>query len=166
MNTIHKACLVTVAALGAFAVHAQYPSTPANVVGAWELVANEQTTAEGRKMYSFGNPPAGRLMFDGQGHFSVINARPGLPKFASNSRLDGTAEENKAIVSGTIALYGTYTHDAANNVVTLKVDNSTWPGWIDTEQRRPYVVEGDTMTWSVAAASGGGTAKVTWRRLK
>ncbi|SRR4051812_5233036 len=165
MNKIHKAAFATLLALGSLAAQAQYGS-PVNVVGSWELVVNEQTTADGRKLHSFGNPPAGMLIFGTDGRFSIINARPGLPKFASNSRLDGTPEENKAIVSGTIALYGTYTHDEANKVVTLKVANSTWPGWIGTEQRRPYVVEGDTMTWTVGAASGGGTAKVSWKKLQ
>ena len=163
MNIAKKTCMAVVLTLAAGAAVAQ--SMPGYLVGSWELVANEQTRPDGTQVYSFGNPPAGMAMFGADGRFSIINARPGLAKFASNNRLDGTPDENKAIVSGTIALYGTYTVDAANTVVTLKVLNTTWPGWLGTEQKRPYVLEGNTMTWNVGAASGGGTAKVSWKKL-
>ena len=163
MNNAKKTGIAIVLTLACGAAVAQ--SMPGYLVGSWELVANEQTRVDGTKLYSFGNPPAGMAMFGADGRFSIINARPGLPKFASNSRLDGTPEENKAIVSGTIALYGTYTVDAANRVVTMKVTGTTWPGWLGTEQKRPYVLDGDTMTWTVGAASGGGTAKVSWKKL-
>lgn len=137
-----------------------------SLVGSWQLVANTQTRPDGTQYHSFGNPPTGMAIFGADGRFSIINARHDLPKFASGNRLEGTPEENKAIVSGSIGLYGTYTHDEANKVVTLKVTGTTWPAWLGTDQRRPYVVDGDTMTWSVGGASGGGTAKVSWKKLK
>jgi hypothetical protein len=34
-----------------------------------------------------------------------VLTRPGLPKFAAENRLQGTPDENKAIVQGSIALY-------------------------------------------------------------
>jgi hypothetical protein len=37
------------------------------------------------------------------------------PEFAINNRLQGTAEENKAIVQGTVAFYGTWTVDETTN---------------------------------------------------
>ena len=39
-------------------------------------------------------------MFDGNGRFAAQFMGSGLPKFASNNRLEGTPEENKAIVPG------------------------------------------------------------------
>jgi hypothetical protein len=35
--------------------------------------------------------------------------RASLPKFASNSRVKGTTEENQAVVQGSAAFFGTYT---------------------------------------------------------
>jgi len=37
--------------------------------------------------------------------------RADLPKFGSGSRLQGTPDENKAIVQGTVSSFGTYTVD-------------------------------------------------------
>jgi len=48
------------------------------------------------------------LIFDNYRRFSFILTRPDLPKFASNNRGTGTAEENKAIVQGSLAYFGTY----------------------------------------------------------
>ena len=39
-------------------------------------------------------------MVDANGRYAIVFSRADLPKFASNSRTTGTAEENKAIVGG------------------------------------------------------------------
>jgi hypothetical protein len=44
------------------------------------------------------------------GHYIL---RRGQAKFASNNRNEGTPEENKAIVQGSIAHFGTYTVNEA-----------------------------------------------------
>ena len=46
---------------------------------------------------------------DEAGHFMLILQRATLPRFASANRMSGTAEENKAVVQGSIAYFGTYT---------------------------------------------------------
>jgi hypothetical protein len=51
-------------------------------------------------------PGSGTKQADG--HFSLVNTRADLPKFASNRRDQGTPEENKAVVQGSIAYFGTY----------------------------------------------------------
>jgi len=48
------------------------------------------------------------MMVDAGGHISVTTLRSDLPKFQSNNRIAGTADENKAIVQGSIAYFGTY----------------------------------------------------------
>lgn len=37
----------------------------------------------------------------------MVNINPDTPKFASNNRANGTAEENKAAVAGGIGFFGT-----------------------------------------------------------
>jgi hypothetical protein len=103
-------------------------------------------------------------IFDANGRFAIFNINPETPKFASNNRAQGTPEENKAAVLGAIALYGAYT--VADKVITFKVEGSTYPNWTGTEQKRNLsAFTPDQLTWSLAA-SVGGTAEVTWKRVK
>jgi hypothetical protein len=94
-----------------------------------------------------------------------VNTRPDLPKFASNNRMQGTAEENKAIVQGSIAYFGTYS--VVDKVIIEKVEGSTWPSWIGTDQKRTITsLTGDDMTLANAANSVGGTGETTYKRVK
>ena len=81
--------------------------TAKDLVGTWTLVsiALEQ---DGKKTDFYGPNPQGQAIFDPNGRFSVIITRSDVPKLASNNRETGTAEENKAVVQGSIALFGTY----------------------------------------------------------
>ena len=136
-----------------------------SLAGTWMLTSNVNTREDGTKADIFGSNPKGVLILSPDGYFAVVNTRADLPKFASNNRMKGTAEENKAIVQGSIALYGRYSVDPKNNLLTLKVESSTWPSWTGTEQKRKYTLKGDELRWTLAA-SVGGTAEVAWKRVK
>jgi hypothetical protein len=77
--------------------------TAQDLVGTWQLVSNKNVRQDGTRVDIFGTNPKGLYVFTSNGHFAIINARPDLPKFASNNRNEGTPEENKAIVQGSIA---------------------------------------------------------------
>ena len=62
---------------------------------------------------------------DEAGHFMLILQRATLPRFASDNRMSGTAEENKAVVQGNIAYFGTYAIDEAKGTISLRYDGST-----------------------------------------
>jgi hypothetical protein len=143
------------------------PSAPdKQLVGVWQLVTAENTAADGvTKILPFGPNPQGRMIFTGDGHFFSLNTRSDLPKFASGSRLQGTADENKAVVQGSIGSYGTYSVGADGKVLTLRIENSTWAHWIGIEQKRDLKIEGDRMEY-VVEASIGGRALLAYRRLK
>ena len=66
-------------------------------MGTWTLVSIT-LEKDGKKIDFYGPNPQGQLMYDANGHFSVIITRSDLPKFASNNEA-GTPEENEAIVS-------------------------------------------------------------------
>jgi hypothetical protein len=72
--------------------HAQ---TAQDLVGTWQLVSNTNVRQDGSKVDIFGSNPKGLYVF-------TSNVRPELPKFASNNRNEGTPDENKAIVQGSI----------------------------------------------------------------
>jgi hypothetical protein len=134
-----------------------------DLLGTWQLVSSVNTAKDGAKSDVFGPDPKGMLMFGPDGRFVQVLTRPGLPKFASENRLQGTADENKAIVQGSIAIFGTYT--ISNKVLVLHVESGTWPSWTGTDQKRPLTLTGNEITWTLQA-SVGGTNVTTFKRLK
>ena len=142
-----------------------FAQTGKDIVGTWKPISVTVTGPDGRKSEPFGPNPNSILTFDATGRFVLVNTRPDLPKVASNNRMQGTAEENKAIVQGSIAYFGTYS--VVDKVIIEKVEGGTWPNWVGTEQKRPIIsLTGDEMKLSTPAASVGGTAENTYKRIK
>jgi hypothetical protein len=139
--------------------------TAKDIVGTWKQVTNINIAPDGRRSEPFGPNPNAIITFDANGRFVTVTTRPDVPKFGSNNRMQGTAEENKAMVQGGIAYFGTYS--VVDKVIVEKVEGSTWPNWTGSEQKRPIIsLTGDEMKVSVPVASLGGTGEVTFRRVK
>jgi hypothetical protein len=139
--------------------------TARDIVGTWKQVTNINIAPDGRRSEPFGPNPNAIITFDANGRFVTVTTRPDLPKFASNNRMQGTAEENKAMAQGSIAYFGTYT--VVDKVIVEKVEGSIWANWTGTEQKRPIVsLTADEMKVTVPAASLGGTGEVTFKRIK
>jgi lipocalin-like protein len=153
-------------ALGMYVVlpGAAFAQTAKDLVGTWANVSNVSVRPDGSKADIFGPKGTGTAIFGSNGRFAIININPDTPKFASNNRAQGTPEENKAAVLGAIALYGTYS--VANKVIAFKVEGSSFPNWTGTEQKRTIKsFTKDQFTWTLPASIGG-TAEVTWKRMK
>jgi Lipocalin-like domain len=58
-----------------------------------------------------------------------------VPKFAANDRTAGTTEENKAVVQGSLAFFGTETVDEATKIITIHIEDCIFPDWIGTDRR-------------------------------
>ena len=115
----------------------------------------------------FGDNPRGQLMLGRDGYYTLTLARATLPKTAAGTRDKGTAEENKAIVGGSIAHWGKYTVDAKEKTITFNVEASTFANWNGTTFKRPYKVSGDQFSYTNSAPSGGGgSIEAVWRRVK
>jgi hypothetical protein len=139
--------------------------TAKDLAGTWTLVSvvNEQ----GRnKTDAFGPNPKGILTVDANGRYAIIIARAGLPKVASNNRTTATPEENKAIVQGSTANFGTLAVNATDKTITFKIETATFPNWDGTEQKRAFTVTGDELQYTVPATTTGGTATTVWKRAK
>ena len=142
-----------------------FAQTAKDLVGTWTLVSaiNEQG---GNTTDTYGPHPKGILTVDANGRYVLVIARADLPKVASNNRTKATAEENKAIVQGSIAHFGTVSVNAADKTFTFKIETSLFPKWDGTEQKRPFTVTGDALTYTVPSTSGGRTATVVWKRAQ
>jgi hypothetical protein len=149
---------------GIACVGAVIAETAKDFVGTWTLVS-ATTEQGGNKSDTFGPNAKGVLVFDNNGRYVITFIGSNVPKFASNNRAAGTAEENKAVVAGSLAHFGTYTVNEADKSFTFRVENATFPNWDNTELKRPFVMTGDELKYT-AAASAGGTATVIWKRAK
>jgi hypothetical protein len=136
------------------------------LVGSWTLMS--LTAGEGaNETLPYGSNPKGTMMVDANGRFSITVVRSDLPRFASNNRMTGTPDENKAVIRGSIAYFGTYTIDEATHVITVKVEGSTFPNFDGGTQTRILSFRGDEVTYlNPTPSMGGGTAKVTYKRAK
>jgi Lipocalin-like domain len=130
-------------ALGAGTAAAQpAKSLREQLVGTWSFIIAEISSADGKKTLPFGDKPKGMLIFTADGHFSQVHVSSGLPRIASNNRLAGTDADNRAIVQGTLALFGTYTVDEDKKTLTFHITASTFPNQEGVSQTRTI----DTLT--------------------
>ena len=73
-------------------------------VGTWALVSSDTVRPDGSRAPTFGGKATGMLTFGSDGRFFYLFSRADLPKFASNNRATGTADENAAVVKGSSRL--------------------------------------------------------------
>jgi Lipocalin-like domain len=139
--------------------------TAKDLVGAWTAVSNVAEQG-GVKSEPYGPSPQGMLIFEANGRYGLILSRKDVPKFAANSRTNGTPDENKASVQGTISHFGTYTVNEADKSIIFRIETSTFPNFNGTEQKRAFTLVGDELKYTVPAFSGGGTAVAAWKRAK
>jgi Lipocalin-like domain len=137
MKAIRLVATVLAIGIGASAAAAQPGKTlRERLVGTWDFIIAEITTADGKKSFPFGERPKGMLIFTEAGHFSQVHVSGDLPRIASQNRLAGTPEQNTAIVHGSLALFGTYSVDEAKKTLTFHIVSSTFPNQQGTSQTR------------------------------
>src|SRR5579871_2302587 len=173
MNTFRIAALSAIAALGLAlsagpaAAAKEGKIKPKQLVGTWTLVANENTKPDGSKVDVYGANAKGILTFDKSGHYTLIIVRADLPKFAAGATNQGTADENKAVLAGMIASFGTYSFDEASATVTSHVDGSSFPNLVGMEQKRVISsLTKDELKYTNPATATGTKAETTWMRVK
>ena len=137
----------------------------AQLAGTYSGVSFTSTDAAGNSTPVFGPNPRAMLVLTADGHYNMVIMRESLPKFVLNNRLKGAAEENLAVVAGSLAHFGKYTIDEKDNSITFHIDSATFPNWDKTSQKRPLTLKGDQFSYTTPA-SGGGTAEVVWKRVK
>jgi hypothetical protein len=163
------ALLTTMALLGgldAAPAVAQTASLKQQLVGTWTYVLAYNILPNGTRIEPQGQNGKGILVLDASGRFVWTLIKPDLPKFASNNRQTGTDAENRAVVQGTLAHYGTYEVDEAAKALVMHIEVSSFPNFNGATQRRSVKLENDELTVINAAGASGGTAYVSWKRAK
>jgi hypothetical protein len=134
------------------------------LVGTWEWVSVDNTAADGSRTQPFGPKPGGYLTFGADGRFFWLITRPGRAKFASGRRDQGTADENKATVQGSLSYCGTYA--ISNDTLIMRIDASTYPNEEGAEQKRAFTLNGDQLTWRNPTVSTGASGVATLHRVQ
>jgi hypothetical protein len=160
MPQVRSSLLMLTIALAPLMAHAQAKN---EMVGAWKMVSAIADPG-GRNIAMFGPRGSGLLIFSSDLHYIAVINNPEMPKFASNNRMTGTLEENKAAVQGSIAVYGRYSVDQNGHINEGHIDGSTFPNWNDMEENgRVVLVEGDKITEMFKTPSGL-PAVIVWQR--
>jgi len=147
---------------------AQTKSLKDQLVGTWTVISWEQTNKDGTKVQRFGANPKGVNMFDANGHFSIMFARPDLPKLASNDPTNPTPEEAKAITVGSVAYFGTYTVDEPTKTIMLKIESSSLPNQLGIDQKRVITsLTADELKYTnITAVANAGQINTVYKRAK
>ena len=137
------------------------------ILGSWKLVSIINTRVDGSKYELFGEKAKGTIHFDSSGSYSLQIMREARPAFVAGSRVEGTAEENRAAVHGMISHFGSYEVDEAGRKIIFRIQGSSYPNWEKAEQTREFVLLGSRLTWSdpsVGPRSGDLQSDLIWSR--
>lgn len=137
-----------------------------SIVGTWALTAAEKILPDGTHASDYGANPHGLVIFTADGYYSVQIYRANRLKFSSGDKLKGTAEEYKEASLSTSVHFGTYSVDPTTHTITFHVDRSSFPNQDDTTQVRPYEINGDKLSWKVAARPDGSIPITVLRRIQ
>lgn len=137
-------------------------------VGTWSLVSIHYVEKDGHRVEPFGPGARGILYFDAGGRFATQVMALNRRHFASNNRMIGTLEEYQAVSQRVVAYFGTYTVDEAKHVVTLHIEQSSFPNWNGTDQERKFAFKGDKLHYTATSstANPAESAELLWTRLR
>jgi hypothetical protein len=133
--------------------------------GTWTLVAADKILPGGARARDYGAAPKGRLIVDAQGRYSLQILKSERPRFAADSKADGSADEFKSAVMGSSTHYGTVAIDARAGQLVFSIEGASFPNWEGTVQRRQYRLEGDELSYQVPPRADGSIPISVWRRL-
>ncbi len=135
------------------------------LVGTWLLVSSVDIRDDGTRSATWGDKPLGTCMFGADGRFAQIVARSDLPRFAS--REAATPEQAKAVVAGSMAMFGTYSVDEQTQTIHVHFVGSTFAGFNGTDGRRyASMPSPDELRFSNPGRAGGARGESVWRRAK
>lgn len=145
---------------------AQQKSLKEQLVGTWTFVSAVNTRPDGTKFDPWSGKAVGWQIFDSTGHFSFQVIRSDIPKLASNNRLQGTADEFKAVAQGVLSYFGTYSLDDSGKTLTQHVESSSFPNFNGSKRVWAITLTDDELTIGSQAGAAGGTNELKWKRVK
>ena len=130
------------------------------LVGAWALVSCDGFN--GVKLSWCAGSTNGIHILDASGHYALVNAALGRPKFTEPGRPRDaySAEEYKAAAVGLQAQFGTWSVNEADKTITYHVDGALFPNVEGADGKATVSLAGDELKLV------GGLGPSVWRRIK
>jgi hypothetical protein len=150
------------AAAGTMAINSVCPAqaSPASLVGTWELVTFTAHQADGRVEEPWGPQPAGRIVYDADGHMTALPMH--------QRRNEGDGSQSPPDIQGEFSAYfGTYQLDAAQQSITHQVQASLAAGRASKELRRNFRFKDGMLVLSFNRVRNGMpvTQNLLWKRI-
>lgn len=154
--------------LGISLAGASPPRDTLRLQGTWEMDSAYEIQADGTRVTGYGEHPAGLLMIDAQGRYTLQIFRRDRPKFAASVKGQGSPDEMRAAVMGSSTHFGRVRIDRTRHQLVFDVEAASFPNWEGARQVRDYSYADGVLRYAVpASASGNGTvAWSVWRRVK
>ncbi|NVM78650.1 hypothetical protein FHW83_004480 [Duganella sp. SG902] len=146
--------------------HAAMAAQPFPLAGTWTLVVADRLLPDGTRVPDYGDAPAGLMMIDADGRYTVQIYQHGRPRFASGDKKNGTAQELRAAVEGSSTHFGRLAIDEPSRTLTFIIESAAFSNWEGTRQERRYELNGDELRYRVPARPDGQVPLSVWRRLR
>jgi hypothetical protein len=138
------------------------------LAGTWVMESAYEIHADGSRTTNYGEHPAGLMMIDRDGRYSIQIFRPGRPAFHSGDKTKGEPEEYRAAVLGSSTHFGRVKVDETKHQLLFNVEAASFPNWEGKRQVRDFTYADGVLSYAVpASASGNGTvAYSVWRKAR
>jgi len=148
--------------------HASSTNARNRLVGAWQLVSTEERLSDGSKRpyRDLGPHGKGYLMYSADGHMCAALMNPDRPIWKDEDA--PTPGEKASALDGFVAYCGRFEVDEAQRIVYHYPDVAWMPNYLGTKQLRPYVFDGDLLTFSdkVTGQPGVTGYSISWKKMK
>src|SRR5215210_6628896 len=143
---------------------AQQKSLKEQLVGTWTLVSLDNVLPDGKKQEPYGAKPRGILIFDANGHYSIMHVPADRNKFKSANRVETTPEEAATVMRGSFAQFGTWSVNEADKTITQKIEGALIPNADGTDSKRMITsLTADELKWSTSGIAIGGRNESVYR---
>jgi len=158
-------CAMLAGAAGTALAQKKGKTLKEQIVGTWTFVSALDVKADGTRSDRWGSNPKGIFMFDRNGNFAQFITRSDLPRFGAKRIDQGTAEEFRAVMSGLVASFGTYTVDEAEKTVITHVEGSVLPDLVGVDQKRKIIsLTASELRYANPTTVTGLAAETVWKR--
>lgn len=138
------------------------------LVGAWRLKAFQIKSSSGDVTYPFGQDAQGVLIYSRCGLMSAQLMRKDRPAFESGDQQVGTEMEIEENFKNCISYFGSFELHEEEGFVIHHIDNSLFPNWEGTPQKRFFELQGNTLHISTPPVSWDNDQRVgilEWERV-
>jgi hypothetical protein len=130
------------------------------LIGAWDLVSWSEIKSDGNTDPSPGD--IGKLIYTAEGYVSAQIVRRDLDHFQYDDWRRASEAEIATAWKGYFGYFGTYSVDAARQVITHHIEGASFPNLVGTNQVRHYRFEDSRLI--LDADTAWGRVRAIWER--